>query len=579
MTLEQILHDMERTREVYWLRYPKTSPVKLHWRALTVRHCFHILPGESILEVGAGSGVWTEQLASVLRGENPITAAVFNEDLAKLAAQKGLPNTKFVQVADLTSDLPAESFDYVIGTAILCHEQYEQNLKALYRLLRPGGQLLFFEANYWNPQVFLKNSIRPLGRWAGNARCERGMRKYELMRAASHQGFTCVDVIPYDIVHPRTPRFLIPFVQSVAFVLEHAPVVREFCGTLYIWAKKPGDEEARRPRVNLANHRNLFGSTSIVVPCHNEEMNIPHLVNTLIQAYDEYIHEIIIVNDNSTDKTAEVTREVAKAEPRVRLINRKPPNGVGRALREGYAAATGRYILTMDCDFVKVVPEFRDLFDVIAEGHAGAIGSRFSHESILINYPFFKIICNRSFHVLVNLLSPVRVRDISNNLKLYRSDILKNISIEQHHFAANVETGLKPLLAGYDIREVPISWINRTIDMGNSSFKILKVAPNYLIALLLMLWNTWSGRRDFKRKGLTKAHPTYTVEVNLYIQGTNDFCDPFMQFKGDRRKSGDRRGIARESSERRGSGVGMEPDAMRQTAPAYALEKTADQPG
>ena len=74
-------------------------------------------------------------------------------------------------------------------------------------LLIPGGQVLFFEANFWNPQVFLKNFIRPIGRWSGQARCQVGMRKYKLMKIASHQGFTNIEVIPYDIVHPRFPRF------------------------------------------------------------------------------------------------------------------------------------------------------------------------------------------------------------------------------------------------------------------------------------------------------------------------------------------------------------------------------------
>lgn len=488
---------MEQSREAYWTRYPATSPIKLKWRALTVRHCFHVLPGESILELGAGSGIWTEHLNKVLRGENPITAAVFNEDLMEEAARKQLPNTKFVHVKDL-EELPAESFDYIVGTVILCHDLYAQNLAALYRLLKPGGQLLFFEANYWNPQVFLKNVIRPLGRYSGDARCHIGMRKYQLMKVASHQGFTHAEIVPYDIIHPRTPRFLVRSVQSLAFVLEHAPIVRELCGTLYIWLMKPKDEKTRRPQVNLANHEHLFRSTSFVVPCHNEEMNVPVLVEKIIEMYGDYVHEIIIVNDNSRDRTSDVTKEIAAREPRVKLIDRTPPNGVGLALRDGYTAATGRYILTMDSDFVQILPEFRDLFDVVAAGHDGAIGSRFSHESVLINYPFFKILCNRSFHLLVKLLLLGGVRDISNNLKLYRADILKNLKIEEPHFAANMETGIKPLLAGYDIKEVPISWINRTTEMGSSSFRIAKVAPNYFNALMRTIWKVWRGRRDFR---------------------------------------------------------------------------------
>jgi dolichol-phosphate mannosyltransferase len=223
MSVETNLREMERSREAYWLRYPNTSPMKLRWRAVTVRHGFHVLPGESIVELGAGSGLWTEHLTAVLRGENPITAAVFNEDLLLRASGRNLPNVTYRGVTDLTEDLPADAFDYAVGTAILCHDQYPQTLRALWRVLKPGGQLIFFEANYWNPQVFLKNALPPLGRWAGQARCQIGLRKYRLMQMSSHQGFTHIDVIPYDIVHPRTPRLLLPVVRSLGFVLEHAP--------------------------------------------------------------------------------------------------------------------------------------------------------------------------------------------------------------------------------------------------------------------------------------------------------------------------------------------------------------------
>ncbi len=498
MSLESHLSMMERGREAYWSRYRSTSPVKLHWRALAVRHSFHVLPGEKILELGAGTGLWAEHLTGVLHGHNPITAAVFNESF--LHSAKKLPNVEFVHVKDLQNDLPAESFDYIVGTGILCHDLYAQNLRAIYRLLKPGGQILFFEANHWNPQVFLKNTIRPYGRWAGDAECQIGLRKYILMKVASQQGFVDIDIIPYDIVHPRTPGFLLRSLRSLAFILEHAPGIKDLCGTLYIWAKKPGDEEARRPRNSLAEHESLFGTTSFVIPCHNEEMNVGPLTEAILRYYGPYVHEIVIVNDNSKDRTAEVTRQIAAIEPRVKLLDRKPPNGVGRALRDGYAAAKGRYVLTMDCDFVQILPEFRDLFDAVAEGHDGAIGSRFSHESLLINYPFLKILCNRGFHLIANLLLPMHVRDVSNNLKLYRSEIFKTLEIDQPGFAANAETGLKPLLSGFDIREVPISWINRTIDMGVSTFRIRKVARGYLRALIQVVFQ---ARRD--REKLIRA--------------------------------------------------------------------------
>ncbi|HTW65138.1 MAG TPA: class I SAM-dependent methyltransferase [Bryobacteraceae bacterium] len=159
MNVESNLLEMERVREAYWLRYPGTSPLKLTWRAIAVRHCFHLLPGETILELGAGSGLWTAHLDDVLKGRNPITAAVFNADLAHLAAQRKLPNVEVILTTDLAAQFAPESFDYIIGTAILCHNAYADNLRLLRRLLKPGGQLLFFEANHWNPQVSMSKAI------------------------------------------------------------------------------------------------------------------------------------------------------------------------------------------------------------------------------------------------------------------------------------------------------------------------------------------------------------------------------------------------------------------------------------
>ena len=485
MSLVENLREMERTREVYWLRYPETSPVKLRGRAATVRHSFHVLPGESILEVGAGSGLWTEHLAGILRGENDLTAAVFNAELAERARARGLPRTTVVHVEDLVRDLPAESFDYIVGTAILCHDRYTENLAALYTLLKPGGELLFFEANLWNPQVLVKNAIPPIGRWTGQASCQIGMRRYRLLQETSRQGLVEVEVIPYDILHPRTPAALIPTLQSVAFVLEHIPGIRDLCGTLYIWGRRPANETSRPPAVNLASHAAFHRSTSVVVPCHNEATTVGSLVEALFRLYDDYIHEVVIVDDHSTDGTGDVVRELAAKHARVRLValSGDSPGGVGSALRTGYEAATGAYILTMDCDFAVIVPELRDLFDAVAAGHDGAIGSRFSYESVLVNYPFMKILGNRGFHLLARLVLRLKLRDVSNNLKLYKAPILKQLELTEPGFAANVETGLKPLLQGWDIVEVPVSWVNRTPAMGTSSFRLLKVAPGYARAL------------------------------------------------------------------------------------------------
>jgi hypothetical protein len=153
----------------------------------------------------------------------------------------------------------------------------------------------------------------------------------------------------------------------------------------------------------------------------------------------------------------------------------------------------------MDCDFLHILPELRDLFDAAARGEEVILGSRFSRESVLINYPIQKIVCNRAFHVLANLVFRQRVRDFTNNLKLLKREVVENLDLEAAWFAANAETGLKPLLMGYRVKGVPISWINRTPEMGQSSFSLLSFGWEYLKVLARLAWRTRFGHRRLAR--------------------------------------------------------------------------------
>ena len=178
------------------------------------------------------------------------------------------------------------------------------------------------------------------------------------------------------------------------------------------------------------------------------------------------------MNDGSTDRTGEVIWQLAAKDDRVKPLHRTPPNGVGLAIADGLAAASGQYVLTMDCDFQHLLPEFRDLLDGAAEGYDVVIGSRFSRHSVLLNYPFMKILANRAFHAIAVVLFGRRIRDVTNNLKIMRREVVQNLRLRQPGFAVNAETGLQPILLGYRVKQVPISWINRTPGMGISSFRL-----------------------------------------------------------------------------------------------------------
>ena len=249
----------------------------------------------------------------------------------------------------------------------------------------------------------------------------------------------------------------------------------------------------------MTEHSSLHGAISVVVPCFNEEMNLGPLVEGLLKHFDEYIREIVLVDDNSKDRSRQIMLELASYDGRVRPLFREPPNGVGRAILEGMKASTGRYVLSMDCDFTHILPELRDIFDEAAAGADVVLGSRFSRSSVLINYPLQKILCNRAYHLLLHLVFRKKMRDVTNNLKLMRREVVENLDLESAWFAVNAETGLKPILMGYDVRRVAISWINRTPSMGSSSFSLIKNGWGYIKVLASLAWRSRFGTRLLPR--------------------------------------------------------------------------------
>ena len=228
-------------------------------------------------------------------------------------------------------------------------------------------------------------------------------------------------------------------------------------------------------------------------------MNIPPLIDGLLCHYGDYVHEIVLVDDNSRDGTGALIDRLATGDDRIIVVHRTPPNGPGLALRDGYAAASGRWVMSMDCDFQHLLPEMEDMFDAAAAGADVVFGSRFSRRSVLINYPFGKIVANRAFHVLANLAIRLGgLRDVTNNLRLMRSELAKQLVINEPWFAANAEIGLQLALLGGAVREVPISWINRTFDMGQSSFQVLKSGAGYARVLWRFARTTRFGSRRFE---------------------------------------------------------------------------------
>jgi nucleoside-diphosphate-sugar epimerase/SAM-dependent methyltransferase len=479
-SLVGLLAERERQREQYWQKRDPILADRLLWRAQTLRHMVHLLPGQTILELGCGTGQFTQALLHVSRGENPITAVSFGD----VSGPKEIPNAiEYLPLDSFPGHLEQRQFDFIVVMDLLDQRNCSWFLQSVYALLKPGGEVIFYESNPWNPLLRLR---RLLGALLGHADPRRLLNHLQLYELISEIGFIRSFAIFNDFVYaPLTPSLVWPL-RNLSILMENAPGIHRLAGSILIHAQKPPRVVEKR-QFSLCKHEQLRGAVSVVIPCHNEEMNIGPLVDGLRAYYDAYIHEIIPIDDNSTDRTREVIESLTKDEPRMKPVFRTGPNGVGRALTDGYRVATGQFVLSMDCDFQHLLPELRDLFDAAADGFDVVVGSRFSRHSVLLNYPLMKIVANRSFHALAQLLLLRRFHDLTNNLKLMSNDVLTKLQLTQPGFAVNAETGLQPLIMGYKVKEVPISWINRTPDMGISSFRLMRVGGGYW-RVLLGLW-------------------------------------------------------------------------------------------
>jgi 2-polyprenyl-3-methyl-5-hydroxy-6-metoxy-1,4-benzoquinol methylase len=491
------LAQQERDRDAYFLNRDPIWRDRLEWQAHTFRHLVHLLPGETILEVGAGQGLFVDALRRITRDQNRITAVTFHE----IQTDGQDCGVEWV-IGSRPDALGSRTFDCIIVHNMLGQPYAPLLIDWIFHRLKDGGQVVFFETNPWNPYHII---MRIAQRFLGRPSAPNSLSQLQLYELMSDIGLIRIVIRFTDFVYPPLPRSLIWFFKNISVVLENAPYVRALAGRILVTARRP-PREVPRPSMSLARHTALSGKLAIVVPCHNEESNVAPLVKGLFRHYDRYIRQIILVDDNSTDRTRSAIDELKRLDTRVFGVFRAPPNGVGRAIRDGLAVVEYgcEYVLTMDCDFQHLLPELEDLFDAVAAGYDAAVGSRFSRQSVLINYPLGKILANRGFHVLFGLLCRRRCRDLTNNLKLMRTDVVRRLVLRSDAFAINAEIGLQLILMGCSVEEVPISWVNRSFDMRNSKFRMLKVGAGYMRVLADFTRETRFGARPLLRPPVHK---------------------------------------------------------------------------
>ena len=249
-----------------------------------------------------------------------------------------------------------------------------------------------------------------------------------------------------------------------------------------------------------------YPNCSIVIPAYNEAGRLPATLHAVVDCVrrNRWSAEIIVVNDGSTDATAQVVKEIAHQAPEVRLIENPGNRGKGYSVRSGLLHAFGEIVMFTDADLSAPMEEAQGLFDAIDSGADIAIGSRWLEtKRQTIRQPFYRQFFGRCFNAVTRLVMGLPFADTQCGFKAFTRAAAQTVfqlqTIERWGF--DPEILFIALKRGYRIKEVPVSWAHDE----RSRVSYLKDGTQMLKEIAIVRWNALLGRYSSPVKPIHRA--------------------------------------------------------------------------
>jgi len=253
---------------------------------------------------------------------------------------------------------------------------------------------------------------------------------------------------------------------------------------------------------------------SVVIPARNEAGCVGttvHAIRETLHAAD-IAHEILVVDDGSTDDTRAIVEEIAQTYASVRLLVNTGPHGFGYAVRTGLRAFTGDAVAVMMADNSDSPQDLVTYYRCLENGAECVFGSRFIAGGRVIDYPPHKLVINRLANWFIAALFGIRLNDTTNAFKCYRRHVVQGLlPLISPHFNLTVEMPLKAVVRGYSFTVVPISWQNRAA--GVSKLKLREMGSRYLFIVLYLWLEKHLSRGDYRRRAEAAAEEHDAAEL------------------------------------------------------------------
>jgi dolichol-phosphate mannosyltransferase len=239
---------------------------------------------------------------------------------------------------------------------------------------------------------------------------------------------------------------------------------------------------------------------SVVIPAHNEEdcicSTVEHLHLEL--RLRNVPHEIVVVDDGSTDSTWQKLDELRGHIPVLRLARNDGPHGFGRAVARGFDCMAGDAVVVMMADESDDCRDVVRYWEVLNQGWDSVFGSRFLQGGGVIDYPWLKLCLNRMANFLIRAMFGIKLNDTTNAFKAYRAEVIEGCRpLLSPHFNLTVELPLKTIVRGYSWTSIPITWRNRRA--GVSKLNLKEMGSRYLFICLYVWLEKYFSRGDYRK--------------------------------------------------------------------------------